>query len=51
MFFRISNLFGLNITEDTLLVETRIWCIKIGIELVLHTHLVAFLRQAKKINK
>jgi hypothetical protein len=28
--------FGLSITEETLLVENRIWCIKIGIVLVLH---------------
>jgi hypothetical protein len=28
--FRISNFFGLSITEETLLVEMRIWCIKIG---------------------
>jgi hypothetical protein len=35
-FFRISNFFGLSITEETLLVEIRIWCIKIGIVLVLH---------------
>jgi hypothetical protein len=33
-FFRISNFFGLSITEETLLVEMRIWCIKIGIVLV-----------------
>jgi hypothetical protein len=32
--FRISNFFGLSITEETLLVEMRIWCIKIGIVLV-----------------
>jgi hypothetical protein len=36
----ISNFFGLSITEETLLVEIRIWCIKIGIVLVLHELLV-----------
>jgi hypothetical protein len=30
-FFRISNFFGLSITEETLLVEVRVWCINIGI--------------------
>jgi hypothetical protein len=35
-FFRISNFFGLSITEETLLVEMRIWCIKIGVILVFH---------------
>jgi hypothetical protein len=30
------NSFGLSITEGTLLVEMRIWCIKIGIVLVLY---------------
>jgi hypothetical protein len=34
--FRISNFFGLNITEDTLVVEMRIWFIKIGAVIVLH---------------
>jgi hypothetical protein len=34
-FPRISTFFGLNITEETLLVEMRIWCIKIGVVLVL----------------
>jgi hypothetical protein len=33
-FFRISNFFGLSITEETSLVEKRIWYIKIGIVLV-----------------
>jgi hypothetical protein len=33
IFFRISNFFGLSTTEE---VEMRIWCIKIGIVLVLH---------------
>jgi hypothetical protein len=28
--FSISNVFGLSITEETLFVEMRIWCIKIG---------------------
>jgi hypothetical protein len=32
---RISNFFDLSITEE-ILVEMRIWCIKIGIVLVLH---------------
>ena len=27
--FWISNVFGLSITEETLFVEMRIWCIKI----------------------
>jgi hypothetical protein len=35
-FFRISNFFGLSTTEKTLVVEMRIWCIIIGIVLVLH---------------
>jgi hypothetical protein len=36
-FLRISNFFGLSTTEETLEVETRIWCIKTGIVLlVLH---------------
>ena len=34
--FRISNFFGMNFTEETLVVEMRIWCIKIGIVLVIH---------------
>jgi hypothetical protein len=34
------NLFGLSTTDETLLVEMRIWCIKIGIVLVLHWYLV-----------
>jgi hypothetical protein len=34
--FRISNFFGLSTTEETWLVEMRIWCIKIGIVSVLH---------------
>jgi hypothetical protein len=33
-FFRISDFFGLYTTEETYLVEMRIWCIKIGIVLV-----------------
>jgi hypothetical protein len=33
--FRISNFFDLRITEETWLVEMRIWCIKIGIVLLL----------------
>jgi hypothetical protein len=37
-FFRISNSFGPSTTEETLAVEMRIWCIKIGIVLVLHIH-------------
>jgi hypothetical protein len=32
--FRISNFFGPSTTEETCIVEMRIWCIKIGIELV-----------------
>jgi hypothetical protein len=35
-FFRISNFFGLSLTEDTLLVKMRIWCIKICFVLVFH---------------
>jgi hypothetical protein len=35
-FFRISNFFGLSTTDETLVDEMRIWCIKIGIVLVLH---------------
>jgi hypothetical protein len=35
-FFRISNFFGLSTTDETWLVEMRIWCIKIGIVLVLY---------------
>ena len=34
--FWISNFFSLSTTEGTYLVEMRIWCIKIGIVLVLH---------------
>jgi hypothetical protein len=36
IFFGFQTFFGLIITEDTLLVEMRIWCNKIGIVLVLH---------------
>jgi cbb3-type cytochrome oxidase subunit 1 len=36
IFFLISNFFGLSTTEETCVVEMRIWCIKIGIVLVLH---------------
>jgi hypothetical protein len=32
----ISNFFGLSTTEETLVFEMRIWCIKIGIVLILH---------------
>jgi hypothetical protein len=35
-FFRISNFCDLNITEETWVVEMRIWCIKIVNVLVLH---------------
>jgi hypothetical protein len=34
--FRISNFFDLSTTDETWLVEMRIWCIKIGIVLVLY---------------
>jgi hypothetical protein len=34
--FRISNFFGLSTTEETWVVEMCIWCIKIGIVIVLH---------------
>jgi hypothetical protein len=30
------NFFSLSVTEETLLVKMRIWCIKIGIVFVLH---------------
>ena len=43
-FFRIWNSFGLNITEETLLVEMRIWFIKIGIVLILHLWNVSLLK-------
>jgi hypothetical protein len=33
---RISNFFGPSTTDETSLVEMRIWCIKIGIVLLLH---------------
>jgi hypothetical protein len=36
LFFRISNFFGLSTTDETALVEMRIWCIKIDIVLLLH---------------
>jgi hypothetical protein len=36
LFPRISNSFGMNITEETWVIEMCIWCIKIGIVLVLH---------------
>jgi hypothetical protein len=35
-FFWISTFFDLSITDETWLVEMHIWCIKIGIVLVLH---------------
>jgi hypothetical protein len=35
-FFQISNFFGPSTTEETLVVEMLIWCIKIGIILDLH---------------
>jgi hypothetical protein len=34
--FSDFNIFGLSTTDETWLVEMRIWCIKIGIVLVLH---------------
>jgi hypothetical protein len=34
--FRISYFFGLSTTDETWLVEMHIWCIKIGIVLVLY---------------
>ena len=34
--YRISKFFGLSITDETLVVEMRLWCIKIFIVLVLH---------------
>jgi hypothetical protein len=36
--FRISNFFDQSITEETWVVEMRIWCIKIGNVLVLHLY-------------
>jgi hypothetical protein len=36
-FFRICNIFGLSTTEETWVVEMRIWSIRIGTVLVLHT--------------
>ena len=36
IFFSTSNFFGPSTTDETSLVEMRIWCIKIGIVLVLH---------------
>jgi hypothetical protein len=39
-FFRISNFFGLSTTEETEVVEMRIWCIKIDIVLVLHLRFI-----------
>jgi hypothetical protein len=35
-YFSDFQLFGLSTTDETSLVEMRIWCIKIGIVLVLH---------------
>ena len=35
-FFSTSNFFGSSTTDETSLVEMRIWCIKIGIVLTLH---------------
>ena len=35
-FFSTSNFFGPSTTDETSLVEMRIWCIKIGIVLTLH---------------
>ena len=36
IFFSDFQLFGLSTTDETSLVEMRMWCIKIGIVLVLH---------------
>ena len=36
IFFSTSNFFGSSTTDETSLVEMRIWCIKIGIVLTLH---------------
>jgi LytS/YehU family sensor histidine kinase len=41
LFCRISNFFGLSITEETVLVEMRIWCIKIDIVLALHAAIIS----------
>ena len=38
-FFSTSNFFGSSTTDETSLVEMRIWCIKIGIVLTLHCKL------------
>jgi hypothetical protein len=35
-FFRLPTFSGPSTTDETLLVEMRIWCIKIGIVLALH---------------
>jgi L-asparagine transporter-like permease len=37
-FFQISNFFGLSTPEETWVVKMRIWCIKIGIVLVLYQY-------------
>jgi hypothetical protein len=37
--FRIYNFFGLSSTDETWLVEMHIWCIEIGIVLVLYSFL------------
>jgi hypothetical protein len=42
LFFRISNYFDLSITEETWVVEIRIWCIKIVNVLVLHFETITF---------
>ena len=40
--FRISQFFGRSTTEGTQVVEMRIWCIKIGIVLVLYSTIWSF---------
>jgi uncharacterized membrane protein YjfL (UPF0719 family) len=42
--YRISNFFGSSTTDETSLVEMRIWCIKIGIVLVLRFTFKAILK-------
>jgi hypothetical protein len=36
VFIRLSNFLGVGITGEISLVEVRVWCIKVGIVLVVH---------------
>jgi hypothetical protein len=38
--FRISDFFNLSITDETWLIEMRIWCIKFCVVLILHWNLI-----------